>query len=91
MGKLVQIGNIIIRVYANDHLPPHFHILTPDGDALVDIAILEILREARTQGARHRPRMGCKEQGGYRRRVEPDQSPLSNRLRQGNRNGYAAN
>ena len=44
MGKLVQIGNIIIRVYANDHLPPHFHILTPDGDALVDIATLEILR-----------------------------------------------
>lgn len=28
MGKLVQIGNIIIRVYANDHLPPHFHIVT---------------------------------------------------------------
>nr|WP_200991933.1 DUF4160 domain-containing protein [Rhizobium rhizogenes]QCL10552.1 hypothetical protein pC6.5d_659 [Rhizobium rhizogenes] len=44
MGKLVQIGNIIIRVYANDHLPPHFHILTPDADALVDIATLEILR-----------------------------------------------
>ncbi|WP_420959403.1 DUF4160 domain-containing protein [Brucella sp. IR073] len=44
MGKLVQIGNIIIRVYANDHLPPHFHILTPDGDALVEIATLEILR-----------------------------------------------
>ncbi|MGV1892707.1 DUF4160 domain-containing protein, partial [Rhizobium rhizogenes] len=44
MGKLIQIGNIIIRVYANDHLPPHFHILTPDADALVDIATLEILR-----------------------------------------------
>ena len=44
MGKLVQIGNIIIRVYANDHLPPHFHIVTPDADALVDIETLEILR-----------------------------------------------
>jgi hypothetical protein len=44
MGKLVQIGNIIIRVYANDHLPPHFHIITPDADALVDIATLEILK-----------------------------------------------
>ncbi len=44
MGKLVQIGNIIIRVYANDHLPPHFHIITPDADALVDIGTLEILR-----------------------------------------------
>ncbi|SCB41153.1 DUF4160 domain-containing protein [Rhizobium lusitanum] len=44
MGKLVQIGNIVIRVYANDHLPPHFHIITPNGDALVDIETLEILR-----------------------------------------------
>lgn len=44
MGKLVQIGNIIIHVYANDHLPPHFHIITPDADALVDIETLEILR-----------------------------------------------
>ncbi len=44
MGKLVQIGNIIISVYANDHLPPHFHIITPDADALVDIGSLEILR-----------------------------------------------
>jgi hypothetical protein len=44
MGKLIQIGNIIIRVYANDHLPPHFHIITPDADALIDIETLEILR-----------------------------------------------
>lgn len=44
MGKLVQIGNLIIRVYANDHLPPHFHVITPDADALVEIATLEILR-----------------------------------------------
>ncbi|MCM2439679.1 DUF4160 domain-containing protein [Agrobacterium vitis] len=44
MGKLVQIGNIIIRVYANDHLPPHFHIITPDADALVEIATLDIIR-----------------------------------------------
>lgn len=42
MGKLVQIGNIIIRIYANDHLPPHFHIMKPD--AVVDIENLEILR-----------------------------------------------
>lgn len=44
MGKLVQIGNIIIRVYANDHLPPHFHVITPDADALVEISSLKILR-----------------------------------------------
>ncbi|WP_137129786.1 DUF4160 domain-containing protein [Rhizobium sp. FY34] len=44
MGRLVQIGNLIIRVYANDHLPPHFHVITPDADALVDIATLSVLR-----------------------------------------------
>ena len=44
MGKLVQIGNIIIRVYANDHLPPHFQVITPDADALVGIGKLEIIK-----------------------------------------------
>lgn len=51
MGKLIQIGNIIIRVYANDHLPPHFHIITPDADAFVDIETLEILRGKLTRKA----------------------------------------
>lgn len=44
MGKLHQIGNIIIRVYANDHLPPHFHAITPDLEALIEIETLTILR-----------------------------------------------
>ncbi len=43
MGKLHQIGNTIIRVYANDHLPPHFHIVSPDNQALVEIATLTVL------------------------------------------------
>lgn len=38
MGRVHQIGNIIIRVYANDHLPPHFHVIGPDDEALVEIA-----------------------------------------------------
>lgn len=37
MGKLHQIGKTIITVYANDHLPPHFHIIHPDFEALVEI------------------------------------------------------
>ena len=43
MGKLYQFGSVIVRVYANDHLPPHFHVLTPDAEALVEIATLRIL------------------------------------------------
>ena len=44
MGKLHQIGKIIIRVYANDHLPPHFHAIAPDFEALIEIETLTILR-----------------------------------------------
>lgn len=43
MGKLHQIGKTIIRVYANDHLPPHFHPVSPDFEALVEIATMTIL------------------------------------------------
>jgi hypothetical protein len=34
------------RVYGNDHLPAHFHVITPDAEALVVIATLTILRGA---------------------------------------------
>ena len=44
MGKLHQIGKVIIRVYANDHLPPHFHAIAPDFEALIDIETLAIIR-----------------------------------------------
>ena len=44
VGRLHQIGNAMIRVYANDHLPAHFHIITPDHEALVDLATMRVLR-----------------------------------------------
>jgi hypothetical protein len=37
MGRLRTIGKIIITVYANDHLPPHFHVVHPDFEALIEI------------------------------------------------------
>jgi hypothetical protein len=46
MGKLHQFGKVFVRVYANDHLPPHFHVVTPDTEALVEIASLALLRGA---------------------------------------------
>jgi hypothetical protein len=42
--RLATIGRVGICVYADDHMPPHFHILTPDGDAQVRIDSLEIIR-----------------------------------------------
>ena len=44
VGKLHQIGKVIIRVYANDHLPPHFHAIAPDFEALIEIETLAIMR-----------------------------------------------
>ena len=43
LTTLVQIGNLKIRVFANDHNPPHFHIGTPDHAAAVSISSLEII------------------------------------------------
>lgn len=43
MGKLHQLGKVIITVYANDHLPPHFHAVGPDDEALIEIKTLSIL------------------------------------------------
>ena len=37
MAKVHTIGKTEIRVYANDHLPPHFHIVNPDFEALIVI------------------------------------------------------
>jgi hypothetical protein len=43
MAKLHQIGKTIITVYANDHLPPHFHVIAPDWEALIEIETLAVL------------------------------------------------
>lgn len=37
MAKVHTIGKTEIRVYANDHLPPHFHVVHPDFEALIVI------------------------------------------------------
>ncbi|WP_062114090.1 DUF4160 domain-containing protein [Aureimonas sp. AU40] len=44
MPTITTIGNIKIVVFADDHNPPHFHILTPNGNALVSIATLSVIR-----------------------------------------------
>jgi hypothetical protein len=54
VGKLHQIGKIIIRVYANDHLPPHFHAIAPDFEALIEIETLKIMRGALSRRAEKR-------------------------------------
>lgn len=40
MPTLARLGNILIRIYAEDHVPPHFHVVTPDRE--VRIADLQV-------------------------------------------------
>lgn len=51
MGSLCRLGNVVIRVYANDHLPPHFHVVAPDTEALVLIETLSVFRGTMPSGA----------------------------------------
>ena len=46
MPRLATIGRVGVCVYADDHMPPHFHVLTPDGDAQVRLDSLELIRGA---------------------------------------------
>lgn len=43
MGKLGQIGKVILRVNGNEHLPPHFHVVGGGIEALVSIDPVEVI------------------------------------------------
>jgi len=43
MPTIVKIGKIKIRIFADDHHPPHFHIVTPDYKISVRIADFKTL------------------------------------------------
>lgn len=42
MPTIVRLGNVLIRMFADDHNPPHFHAVTPDGEALVLLSDLSV-------------------------------------------------
>lgn len=44
MAELSRFYGIVIRMYGNDHAPPHFHAVYADRSALVDIATLRMIR-----------------------------------------------
>jgi hypothetical protein len=69
MPTLQRFGAASVRMYADDHLPPHFHIVGPDFQALVRISDLAViagearpaqLREALDWAAAHRARLALK-------------------------------
>ena len=44
MPELSRFFGIIIRMYWNDHEPPHFHALYGDHEALISLADFSIYR-----------------------------------------------
>lgn len=66
MPVLVRLRYCVIRMYFNDHNPPHYHVDTTDGRALVAIedgTVIEgkvaarALKEARTWAEANRDRL----------------------------------
>ena len=54
MPTIAVFGRVRLRMYADDHRPPHFHLESPDGNALVAIASFELLAgDLRRSSARH--------------------------------------
>ena len=43
MPTLQRFGAVSLRIYADDHRPPHFHIVAPDFHVLVRISDLTVI------------------------------------------------
>ncbi len=43
MPVLQRFGSVSLRMYADDHRPPHFHIVAPDFQVLVRISDLKVI------------------------------------------------
>jgi Domain of unknown function (DUF4160) len=43
MPTLRRFGAVSVRMYADDHRPPHFHIVAPDFQVLVRISDLTVI------------------------------------------------
>ena len=44
MPRISYFFGIVIRMYYDEHLPPHFHAEYGDDEAVYEIATLEIMR-----------------------------------------------
>ena len=43
MPTLIRFGTVSVRMYADDHRPPHFHIVGPDFQVLVRISDMAVI------------------------------------------------
>lgn len=44
MPRLARLASVSIYIYADDHAPPHFHVLGADTDIQVEIDTLQVMR-----------------------------------------------
>jgi hypothetical protein len=44
MPTISRFYGILIRMYFGDHVPPHFHALYAECEALIDIRTFEVIR-----------------------------------------------
>ncbi len=44
MPCIFRDGRLAIYIYADDHLPPHFHLRGPDSNAQIEIATMQMMR-----------------------------------------------
>jgi len=43
MPAIIRLGHLKIQIFADDHHPPHFHIVTADHEALVRISDFSLM------------------------------------------------
>jgi len=43
MPTIQRFGSVLLRMYADDHRPPHFHIVSADFQVLVRISDLTVI------------------------------------------------
>lgn len=43
MPTLYRVGDVSVRMYADDHRPPHFHLVASDLHVLVRISDLKVI------------------------------------------------
>lgn len=69
MPVIIRLQHCVITMYFADHNPPHFHVVTPDAEAQVTIASLDLmegsvdrraLREARDWAEQNRDTLWAK-------------------------------
>jgi hypothetical protein len=44
MPSIHRLANVAIYIYADDHAPPHFHVVGPNSNVQVEIETLRVMR-----------------------------------------------